>query len=157
MTNQVILIQFFREVQRVIKKHGLNRVLNELRRIAVDCGDDYDSDICDYIISMTANHYLIQKDILLNSNKRGKVSEARRMCFALMKEHLHFSDDQIGDYFGGRSRQYVNRELLSLPINQEKFTTKHEAKFVSDFIMLSKQILFYKNNYHLNNKSKGDS
>ena len=95
---------------------------------------------------------MLPKDILITSNKRGKIAEARRMCFALMKEHLPFSDEQIGEYFG-RSRQYINRELINLPINQDKFATKDEAKFVNDFITLTIEVLKYKNSYGINNKS----
>jgi hypothetical protein len=74
------------------------------------------------------------------------------MCFALMKEHLPFTDEEIGDYFGGRSRQYVNKELTGLPINQERLATKQEVKFVNDFILLTTNVLKYKNGYSANNK-----
>lgn len=149
MDNQAEIVEFFREVQRIISKHGLKKVIGQLRIISLD-SDGYEKDVCEYIIATTSNHYVISKDLLLNSKKRGKISEARRMCFALMKEHLPFSDEQIGDYFGGRSRQYINKELTGLPLNQDKFATKHEAKFVNDFISLTTEVLRYKNSYNLN-------
>jgi len=147
MEYQSEIVEFFREVQRIITKHGLSKVIKQLRRMSLDCGDSYEKDICEFIISTTANHFDISRDLLLNSKKRGKISDARRMSFALMKEHLHFSDEQIGDYFGGRSRQYINYELVNLPLNQDRFATKDEARFVSDFIQLTTQVLHYKNSY----------
>jgi len=145
--NETEIVEFFREVQRIISKHGLTKVLNQLRRIQVDFGSKFNNDVSDYIVVKTANHYALSKEELLTSKKRNKITEARRMCFALMKEHLPYSDDEIGDYFGGKSRQYVNKQIISLPINQDKFANKHEAKFVNDFMNLSKQIVEYKNEY----------
>ena len=88
----------------------------------------------------------------MNSKKRGIISEARRMSFALMKEHLPFTDEEIGYYFGGRSRQYVNKELTGLPINQEKVATKQQARFVDDFLMLTISVVNFKNEYNVINK-----
>jgi hypothetical protein len=73
-----------------------------------------------------------------------------------MKEHLPFTDEEIGDYFGGRSRQYVNKELISLPINQENLSTKQDIRFVNDFMMLTKNVLKYKNSYKVNIKLDKD-
>jgi len=145
--NRDEIISFFREVQRVISKHGLEKVLDQLRRIHLDNGDDYEKDVLEHILIITSNRYDLGKDVVLFSNKRGKVAEARRMCFALMKEHLPFSDEEIGSYFGGKSRQYVNKELNGLPLNQDKFFTKDEQKFYQDFIELTKNVLHYKNEY----------
>lgn len=152
MINEVEILDFFREVQRVIAKHGLQKVLGQLRRIQIDCGDGFEKDICEFILSTTANHYSLEKEDILTSKKRGVISESRRMCFALMKEHLPFTDEEIGDYFGGRSRQYVNNELTKLPINHEKLATKQENKFVNDFMIMTTMVLKYKNAYNLNNK-----
>ena len=153
MDNQTEIVEFFREVQRIISKHGLGKVLGQLRRISLD-GDGYEKDVCEYIIATTSNHYVISKELLLNSKKRGKISEARRMCFALMKEHLPFTDEEIGHYFGGRSRQFVNKELVGLPINQENLWKKRDVKFVNDFMVLTTNVVKYKNNFSVNNKMK---
>jgi hypothetical protein len=96
------------------------------------------------------NDFLLEmllKDNQLNSKKRGLISEARRMCFALVKEHLSFTDEEIGRYFGGRTRQYINQELTSLPINQDKLATKQETKFVNNFLYLTAEVLKFKNEY----------
>jgi len=152
MTNQVEILEFFREVQRVITKHGLQKVLTQLRRIQNDFDNTFEKEIFNFILNETAIHYQIEINDILNSKKRGMISEARRMSFALMKEHLPFTDEEIGYYFGGRSRQYVNKELTSLPINQEKVATKQQAKFVDDFLMLTISVVKFKNEYNLINK-----
>lgn len=152
MTNQVEILEFFREVQRVITKHGLQKVLNQLRRIQNDFDNTFEKEIFNFILSETASHYQIEINDILNSKKRGTISEARRMSFALMKEHLPFTDEEIGYYFGGRSRQYVNKELTGLPINQEKVATKQQARFVDDFLMLTISVVKFKNEYNLINK-----
>lgn len=152
MINELEIFDFFRQLQRVIAKHGLQKVLNQLRRIQIDYGNDFEKDVCEFILTTTASHYVLEKEDILTSKKRGLISEARRMCFALMKEHLPFTDEEIGDFFNGRSRQYVNNELTKLPINHEKLATKQENKFVNDFIVLTTTVLKYKNSYNLKNK-----
>jgi hypothetical protein len=152
MTNQVEILEFFREVQRVISKHGLQKVLSQLRKIQNDFDNTIEREIFDFILIETAKHYNITINDILNSKKRGVISEARRMSFALMKEHLPFTDEEIGYYFGGRSRQYVNKELTSLPINQDNLWKKRDVKFVNDFMILTKNVLDFKNEYNLNNK-----
>lgn len=153
MTSQSEIIEFFREVQRVINKYGLKKVLIQLKRIQVDCGEGFESDVLDYIITITANHYIVDKNDIVNSKKRGMVSEARKMCFALIKEHLQFTDEEIGMYFGGRSRQSVNNELTDMPLNNDVLTTKQESKFVQNFLFLTTQVLRYKNSYNINDKN----
>jgi hypothetical protein len=152
MTNQVEILEFFREVQRVITKHGLQKVLTQLRRIQNDFDNTFEKEIFNFILNETATHYQIEINDILNSKKRGTISEARRMSFALMKEHLPFTDEEIGYYFGGRSRQYVNKELTGLPINQERVATKQQARFVDDFLMLTISVVKFKNEYNLINK-----
>jgi hypothetical protein len=152
MINQVEILEFFKEVQRVISKHGLQKVLSQLRKIQNDFENTIERDIFDFILSETAKHYEIEINDILNSKKRGSISEARRMSFALMKEHLPFTDEEIGYYFGGRSRQYVNKELTSLPINQDNLWKKRDVKFLNDFMFLTKSVLNFKNEYNLNNK-----
>jgi chromosomal replication initiation ATPase DnaA len=152
MTNQVEILEFFKEVQRVISKHGLQKVLSQLRRIQNDFDNGIEKEIFDFILTQTAKHYNIEITDILNSKKRGVISEARRMSFALMKEHLPFTDEEIGYYFGGRSRQYVNKELTSLPINQDNLWKKRDVKFVNDFMVLTTNVLIFKNEFNLNNK-----
>lgn len=152
MINQVEILEFFREVQRVITKHGLQKVLSQLRKIQNDFDNTIERDIFDFILTETAKHYNIEINDILNSKKRGIISEARRMSFALMKEHLPFTDEEIGYYFGGRSRQYVNKELTSLPINQDNLWKKRDVKFLNDFMLLTKSVLNFKNEFNSNNK-----
>ena len=152
MINQVEILEFFKEVQRVISKHGLQKVLSQLRKIQNDFDNTIERDIFDFILTETAKHYNIEINDILNSKKRGVISEARRMSFALMKEHLPFTDEEIGYYFGGRSRQYVNKELTSLPINQDNLWKKRDVLFLNDFMLLTKRVLNFKNEYNLNNK-----
>jgi hypothetical protein len=152
MTNDLEIYDFFRELQRVISKYGLQKVLTQLRRIQIDNGNVFEKDVSEFILTTTANHYTLDRQDILTSKKRGVISEARRMCFALMKEHLPFTDEEIGDFFNGRSRQYVNNELMKLPLNHDKLATKQENKFVNDFIVLTTKVLKYKNGYNVNNK-----
>jgi len=152
MSKEAEVIELFKQIGKIIHKHGIDNFLNKLRDIQF-ISDDYNSYVCEYIITVTSNHFVIKKDILLNSSLRGKVSEARRMCFALIKEHLSLSDEQIGNYFGGRSRQYINREINSLRFNREKMN-KSEIKFLSDFTELSKMVWIFK--YSIKNNVKNN-
>ena len=144
-TNEVV--HFFEKVQKAVSKYGVEKVLEQLRELQYSVGKDKKSVVCRFIVSSTANHYLISSEDIIHSKKRGVISESRRMCFALMKEHLKMSDEEIGDYFDGRSRQYVNKELTSLTINEDTLSSKHEKKFYEDFIKLSIMVLRYRNSY----------
>ncbi len=156
MINQVEILEFFKEVQRVISKHGLPKVLSQLRKIQNDFDNTIERDIFDFILTETAKQYNIEINDILNSKKRGIISEARRMSFALMKEHLPFTDEEIGYYFGGRSRQYVNKELTSLPINQDNLWKKRDVKFLNDFMLLTTKVLNFKNECDLKYKLKNN-
>lgn len=149
MRNQVEILDFFKEVQRVISKHGLQKVLAELRKIQTDFDNKKEQIIIDFILTITAKHYKLELYEILNSKKRGKIAESRRMAFALLKEHLPFTDEEIGDCFGGRSRQYVNNELSKLPINQDNLWKKRDVEFLNDFLSLTKSVLEYKKDNEL--------
>ena len=146
------IAEFFGEVHRVISKYGIDHVVNKLREIQYEHNDEKDRDICEYILVQTCNRFEVVREDVLHSSKRGIITEARRMCYALMKEHLPISDEQIGLYFNGKSRQFINKEIQNLPLNQEKLSTKDEKKFVNDFLYLTVEVLRYKNSYKLNKK-----
>lgn len=148
------IVRFFGEVNKIISKYGIETVLKNLRQLHGEFDDELERDVSEYILAVTSNHYEVEIDDIRYSNKRGVISESRRMCFALMKEHLPISDEEIGGIFGGRSRQYVSKERNSLPINQDKFATKDEAKFVNDFLELTMKVLYFKNEYKLNKRKK---
>lgn len=156
MDNKVEILEFLREVQRVISKYGIEKVIEQLRKLKVESNNVVYKKTCDYILTETAHHYQIDIIDILTSKKRGVISEARRMCFALMKEHLPLTDEEIGEYFGGRSRQYVNMELTKLPINQENLATKQEIKFVNDFLLLTTNVVKYKYSLIMNEKNKSN-
>jgi hypothetical protein len=67
MINQVEILEFFREVQRVISKHGLQKVLSQLRKIQNDFDNTIERDIFDFILTETAKHYNIEINDILNS------------------------------------------------------------------------------------------
>jgi chromosomal replication initiation ATPase DnaA len=90
---------------------------------------------------------LVEKDDILMSKKRGNVSEARKMCFALMKNNLKISDSCIGDYVGGRSKQYVHNELKTIMLDKEHLKTKQEFQFYEDFLKLNDELLVIRNSY----------
>lgn len=146
------IINFLKELHRVISKFGSDKVLNQIRKLHLDSDDVYTKDVCNYIIVVTSNKYKISLDDLMYSNKRANVSKARKMCFALMKEHLSITDEEIGGYFGGKARQYVNNQLSSLPINKDSYKDKSEQIFVEEFIELSTDVLFYTNSYEIKTK-----
>lgn len=152
MQNDKEIIHFLKELHRVITKFGADKVLSQIRKLHLESDNEFTKDVCNYIIIVTSNKYLISTNDLMYSNKRGTITNARKMCFALMKEHLTITDEEIGGYFGGKARQYINNQLSSLPINKDKYSSKDEEKFVSDFIELSTDVLFYINSYEIKTK-----
>tara|TARA_R110000868_G_scaffold359012_1_gene620781 strand:- start:435 stop:902 length:468 start_codon:yes stop_codon:yes gene_type:complete len=149
MDSEKEIMNFLKELHRVISKFGVDKVLNQIRKLHLDSDDIYTKDVSNYILIVASNKYKITCDELMFSNKRGDVSRARKMCFALMKEHLNITDEEIGGYFGGKARQFVNNQLSSLPINKDKYKDKKEEVFVKEFIELSTDVLFYVNSYEI--------
>lgn len=152
MQSEKEIINFLKELHRVISKFGADKVLNQIRKLHLDTDDIFVKDVCQYILVVTANKYKISVDELMYSKKRGDIPYARRMCFALMKEHLNITDEEIGGYFGGKARQYVNNQLSSLPINKDKYADKKEEIFVKQFVELSTDVLFFVNSYEIKTK-----
>ena len=149
MKNQSELLDFFKQIQKIIAKHGFEKFLSEIKKIQIDLENIIEQKIIDYILLITAKHYKIEVNDILNSKKRGIIAESRRMAFGLMKEHLSFTDEEIGYCFNGRSRQYVNKELSDLHINEEHIWKKRDVQFLNDFMFLTKNVLDYINENNL--------
>jgi chromosomal replication initiation ATPase DnaA len=128
MSGKDELVILFQQLHKVISKIGLQKLLARINAIC-------------------ANHYLLEKNDFLLSKKRGNISEARRMCFALIKNNLNISDSSIGEYVGGRSKQFVNNELKSVVLDKEKIKTKYEHEFYENYVKLNNEVLMYKNSY----------
>jgi chromosomal replication initiation ATPase DnaA len=143
--NSAEFTRFLKEVYRVVKKYGIDRVSKQLRRIENYSSERFNSEICTYIVDITSKHYNISREDIMVSNKRGDVTEARRMCFALVKEHLGYTYEKIGEFFGGKTKQFVFQEVNMLPINDDHLVTKHEKQFVNDFMELTKKVYEHKN------------
>lgn len=144
---------FLKEIYRVTSKFGSQKVLSQVRKLYLETDNKFTEEVCNYILLITSNKYKIEKNVLMFSNKRGTVTIARRMCYALMKEHLVITDEEIGKYFGGKQRQYINNQLMSLPINQDVFNNKDDEKFMQDFLELTTDVLYFINSYDINYKN----
>jgi chromosomal replication initiation ATPase DnaA len=144
MSGKDDLVIFFQQLHKVISKVGYKKVLSTISSITLDDREQKERELFNKIIDVCANHFLIDKDEILLSKKRGNVSEARRMCFALMKNNLDITDGAIGEYIGGRSKQFVNNELKTVLLDESKLTTKYQYKFYNDYIKLNNEILKFK-------------
>lgn len=147
MSGKDDLVIFLQQLHKVISKVGMEKVLSRIKEITLDDKSIFEREICEHIITICANHYLIEKDDILVSTKRGNVSQARRMCYALMKNNLEISDSSIGDYVGGRSKQFINNQLKKIVLTGEKFKTKKDLCFYEDFVKLNNELLVMKNSY----------
>jgi chromosomal replication initiation ATPase DnaA len=145
MSGKDELVIFLQQLHKVISKVGLPRVLSRIKEIYLDEKDDFERELCDRIITICANYYLVSRDDILTSKKRGNVTEARKMCFALIKNNLNLSDSSIGEYVGGRTKQCVNGELKAILLDKKQLKTKYEIKFYDDYIKLNNEFLMYKN------------
>ena len=147
MSGKDELVIFLQQLHKVISKVGLQKVLSRIKEINLDQKDNFERELCDKIITICANHYLIDKNDVLTSKKRGNVSIARKMCFVLMKKNLNISDSSIGEYVGGRSKQFVNNELKTINLDKDKVKTIRETKFYDDFVKLNNEFLIHKNSF----------
>jgi chromosomal replication initiation ATPase DnaA len=147
MSGKDELVILFQQLHKVISKIGLQKFLARINDINLDEKDSFEKYLCGNIITICANHYFLEKNDFLLSKKRGNISEARRMCFALIKNNLNISDSSIGEYVGGRSKQFVNTELKSVVLDKEKIKTKYEHEFYENYVKLNNEVLMYKNSY----------
>ena len=144
MEKNVELLEFFNQVQRGIKKFGITRVMNHLRKMEFENSSPNQKKVFDYVVVVTANYYEIPKSDILYSNKRGKVTTAKRMCFALIKKNIKVSQGEIGRYFD-KSRQVINHALKNTPIDKYNYSNRNEVIFMKDFTEINKQVVKYRN------------
>ena len=76
MQGEKEIVNFLKELHRVISKFGADKVLNQIRKLHLDSDDVYTKDVCNYILIVASNKYRITTDELTFSNKRGNVSRA---------------------------------------------------------------------------------
>lgn len=100
------LVEFFKITNRVIRKHGIKKLLTHIRRIEMEDEQDYFTNITEFILVQVVKEFNIKRERLFDMKERGAVTQARKTAIILMKIHLNISDSKIGHYFQ-RVRQVV--------------------------------------------------
>lgn len=133
-------------IQKLIEEYGSSEVVSKLYELHLNNASVEKKELFHYTVTMCCNYFNCKKNDVLYSKKRGVITNARRMCFALLKEFMPITDEEIANHFGGRSRQLISREIQNLPLSELKLTTKDEIKFVDDYYKLAKDLNIYINN-----------
>ena len=134
-----LLKQFY----SVIRKHGISKIINRFSLLELYLVDDQQEDLAEFIVKKVIFAYSITEKELFEK-KQGITSEARTMCYVLMKEHLGLSESKIGWYFD-RHNKVVYRALAEY----SKMTDK--VSWQKDF--LKKKAEISQSIEQINNKS----
>lgn len=127
------------------ERHGAKKVADVLESLDKKKISSFEKVLIDVILNKTSEVYEVSKEDIIKSNERGKIVEARKICFLLFKSHLEFSFEYIGEYFGGKDEKVPRRafkEFSELNLNlksDREFLEKHNQ--INDFVSARKQSL----------------
>lgn len=100
--------------------------------------------ITNYIIDCTATEYEqhgVTKETILNSSRRGAHSEARKICFILIKKNIKISSHKLINYFGKNSIEIVNRAVRDHVKIDRNSKAKAEQEFIKRYDAINKKVL----------------
>jgi chromosomal replication initiation ATPase DnaA len=144
-----LIADFFKQVHRGVNKFGAAKVMKKLQQLDAESYDERQREVIDFIILKVTHAFNISKYDLMESSKRGAVTDARKMCFILFKRNLDLSDHQIASYFS-RVRQVVHRAMHEY----EEMTGKlnHERDFLAILYQMEKECFHFRVSLGANKK-----
>jgi hypothetical protein len=101
---------FFKEIYKGINKFGVVKVLKKLQQLDDEEIDEDLRELIRFIELKVVTTFEITIDQLKNSTERGIVTDARKMCYVLLKNHADFSDYRVAMHFK-KVRQVVHRAM----------------------------------------------
>lgn len=127
MPQQPDIALIFRQIYTVVRKYGVENVLKKLREIEAKADEPSDVELIDIIINNVCKEFNVKRDTLFQKNKNARASEARRMCYVLIKTYLRLSNRQIAWFFNQHDKS-VWRAIMEY----QSMSTK--IKWQKDFI-----------------------
>ena len=93
------ITSIFKHIYNVMRRYGVQNVIHKLRQLEAQGIDHFETEVIEAIIVHVTCQYEISRKDLFEGKKRGACSDARKMCYILMKENLSLNEMQIAWYF----------------------------------------------------------
>lgn len=101
------VVELFRVMSKGVSKYGVRKVTDKIKEIDIENSNENYQEVRDFVIEHTCAVMKVDKDEVINKNKRGTVTVARKVIVAVIKEHVKISDEDLARFFRGRKRQVV--------------------------------------------------
>jgi chromosomal replication initiation ATPase DnaA len=106
------MVKVVKKMASAISKHGVTRVVGALNNLNED-DDGFKSErlLISFIIDECSKKFQVNPSDLSKKNIRGVTSDARSMCFVLIKKYLNYSHQDIAKRFNSNNHSMVSSAL----------------------------------------------
>ena len=101
------VVELMRVMQKGVSKYGVRKVTDKIKEIDIEDSYANYTDVRDFIIESVCILMNVKKEQIINKGKRGHVTTARKIVIVVIKTHFDISDEELGRYFSGRTRQVI--------------------------------------------------
>lgn len=141
--NATEVVSLMRKLARAVKKYGVNKIVKVLNELDSEKkASIYHKKVVDYIIKEVCFHFNVPKADIFKKNIRGNTSDARRMCFVLMKKHLDLSHLEISQWFKLESHSVISIALSSF--HDLDAQIKSDREFLTKYMEIDKEVTRFK-------------
>lgn len=130
------LYELIRNLSRGLKKHGVKKVINALKKINTTTENEINYSIIEYVENLVCAKLGVPKEELFGFSSRGEITIARKLCILLIRKYVNkISDAEVGLHYN-RSRQVIHNvenEFKSLKEGKKN-------KFQIDFLKLHTEL-----------------
>jgi len=144
-TNTLILL-----LHQILNTMDVNKLIAKLQEIK----EPEFKNIIDYILKTTSGKFSVSEKDIRFSTKHGVVSDAKKVSIILLKIHLPLSEIQIGRFFGGKSRQAINKCIKEMNQLSPDSKHKYEKELYDKYSELNTEVQKFKNKLLSQNKIK---
>lgn len=99
--------ELMRVMQKGVSKHGVRKVTDKIKEIDIEDSHENYIEVRDFIIDCVCTYFNVKKEEVIKKGKRGMVTTARKVAIVVIKTHFDISDEDLGRYFNGRTRQVI--------------------------------------------------
>ena len=123
----VDIVVVIKRLAKSISKHGVKKVVAILDQLNTE--DEFieaHRQLIKFIMNGVCNSFNIHVSETKKSNPRGKIADARSICFLLIKKHIDLKHKDIANLFGRKNHTLVSHAIkkfnnLDYSIKQDRF------------------------------------
>lgn len=144
-TNTLILL-----LHQILNSMDVNELIAKLQEIK----EPEFKKIIDYILKQSATRFSVSEHDIRFSTKRGIVSDAKKVTAIILKTHLPMSEIKIGRFFGGKTRQAINKCIKDMEKLEPNSKNRYEKELYEKYQEINGEVQEFKNKLLLKNKIK---